>query len=228
MIRSAVLFDLGGVVLGSPLQAIRVYALSLGYEANAIHHVVAKTAPSGAWSRLERGEIDLERFYVDFEADCLAARLRIDARTMMSAMSEAAEPRPIMLNAIARLRRAGFRTGALTNNWAHSEASAESTSRSETAPRPGRDGTRALKGHFDVFVESSVEGLRKPDPAIYELACRRLGVSPDQVIFLDDIGGNLKPARALGMATIKVEEPRIALEDLSRLVAIDLLSPDPS
>lgn len=228
MSRSAVLFDLGGVVLGSPLQAIRVYALSLGYEADAIHHVVAKTAPSGAWSRLERGEIDLDRFYVDFEADCLAARLRIDARTMMNAMSEAAEPRPIMLNAIARLRRAGFRTGALTNNWAHSEAPAETTSRSETAPRPGRDGTRALKGHFDVFVESSVEGLRKPDPAIYQLACRRLGVSPDQVIFLDDIGGNLKPARALGMATIKVEEPRVALEDLSRLVAIDLLSADPS
>lgn len=220
MKRSTVLFDLGGVVLGSPLQAIRVYAQSLGFEANAIHRVVAQTAPSGAWSRLERGEIDLERFYADFEADCLAARLRIDARAMMRAMAGSAEPRPIMLRAIASLRRAGFRTGALTNNWAHTNSY---TDENDTE---GRDGTRALRGHFDVFVESSVEGLRKPDPAIYLLACQRLGVSPEQVIFLDDIGANLKPARALGMATVKVDEPRAALEALSCLVELDLLSSD--
>lgn len=201
-------------MLGSPLQAIRVYAESLGFEPNAINRVVASTAPSGAWSRLERGEIDLERFYVDFEADCRNAALEIDARTMMDAMAGAAGPRPIMLTAIARLRAAGFRTGALTNNWAHSESHAGGGH---------RDGTRALRGHFDIFVESSVEGLRKPDPAIYQLACRRLGVSPAQVIFLDDIGGNLKPARALGMATIKVEDPHTALEALSALVELDLL-----
>lgn len=212
MKRSAVLFDLGGVVLGSPLQAIRLYAQSLGFEPNAINRVVAHTAPAGAWSRLERGEIDLERFYADFEADCREAGLEIDARSMMKAMAGAAGPRPIMLTAIARLRAAGFRTGALTNNWAHSDGNA--------------DGTRALRGHFEIFVESSVEGLRKPDLAIYELACRRLGVAPEEVIFLDDIGGNLKPARALGMATIKVDDPHTALEALSALVELDLLAPD--
>lgn len=214
MKRSAVLFDLGGVVLGSPLQAIRAYAESLGFEPDAINRVVAHTAPSGAWSRLERGEIGLERFYGDFEADCREADLEIDARAMMDAMAGAAGPRPIMLTAIARLRAAGFRTGALTNNWAHSDGHSGGGH---------RDGTRALRGHFDIFVESSVEGLRKPDPAIYALACRRLGVSPAQVIFLDDIGGNLKPARALGMATIKVEDPHTALEALSALVELDLL-----
>ena len=228
MKRTAVLFDLGGVVLGSPLQAIRVYAQSLGFEANAIHRVVAQTAPSGAWSRLERGEIALERFYADFEADCLAARLRIDARAMMQAMAGSAEPRPIMLSAVALLRRAGWRTGALTNNWAHtnSHSDGHDSAAPDAAPGAEHDGTRALRGHFDVFVESSVEGLRKPDPAIYLLACQRLGVSPAQVIFLDDIGANLKPARALGMATIKVDEPRAALEALSCLVELDLLSSD--
>ena len=215
MKRSAVLFDLGGVVLGSPLQAIRVYAQSLGFEPNAINRVVANTAPAGAWSRLERGEIELERFYADFEADCREAGLEIEARSMMNAMAGAAGPRPIMLTAIARLRAAGFRTGALTNNWAHSDGNAGAGG--------NRYGTRALRGHFDIFVESSVEGLRKPDPAIYELACRRLGFLPAQVIFLDDIGGNLKPARALGMATIKVDEPHAALEALSALVELDLL-----
>ena len=199
------LFDLGGVVLGSPLAAIRDYERSLGHPPDAINRVVARSAPTGAWSRLERGEIDLETFHGAFEADCRAAALAIDARALMQAMGQAAGPRPMMLAAIARLRSAGFRTGALTNNWG-----------------PG-DGTRALRAHFDVFVESCVEGMRKPDPAIYALACRRLGLPPDRVIFLDDIGGNLKPARALGMATIKVEDPRTALEALSALVGLDLL-----
>ena len=211
MNRTAVLFDLGGVVLGSPLQAIREYGRGLGFEPDAIHHVVSRTSPHGAWSRLERGELALERFYAAFEADCRAAGLAIDARAMMASMAEASRPRPIMLDAIARLRGAGFRVGALTNNW----ASAGGDDRT--------DATRTLRGYFDIFIESCVEGLRKPDPAIYRLACDRLGVQPEQVVFLDDIGGNLKPARVLGMATIKVEAPERALASLSALVGIELL-----
>lgn len=210
MKRTAVLFDLGGVVLGSPLQAIRDYGRALGYEPDAIHHVVARSAPDGAWSRLERGELPLERFYAAFEADCRSAGLEIDARAMMAAMAEASAPRPRMLGAIARLRGAGFRVGALTNNWVQSGAE----------ERP--DGTLALRGHFDAFIESCVVGLRKPDPAIYRLACDRLGVGPEQVVFLDDIGGNLKPARALGMATIKVIDPAEALASLAAMVGIEL------
>lgn len=210
MKRTAVLFDLGGVVLGSPLQAIRDYGSGLGYAPDAIHHVVARTAPHGAWSRLERGELPLDLFHPAFEADCRAAGLEIDARAMMAAMAEASAPRPRMLDAITRLRGAGFRVGALTNNWAQPGAE----------DRP--DGTSALRGHFDSFIESCVVGLRKPDPAIYRLACERLAVVPEQVVFLDDIGGNLKPARALGMATIKVVEPAEALASLSAILGIDL------
>jgi putative hydrolase of the HAD superfamily len=115
-----------------------------------------------------------------------------------------------MLTAIACLREAGFKVGALTNNWAHAEDGDRD------------DGTRALRDRFDVFIESSVEGLRKPDPAIYQLACDRLGASPAEMIFLDDIGGNLKPARAMGMATIKVDTPERALSELSALVGMGL------
>lgn len=208
--RNTVLFDLGGVVLGSPLHAIRDYEQELGFERNAINLVAANTAQNGAWSRLERGEIEMEVFYVEFESDCHAAGLSIDARVMMQRMSEASGPRPVMLTAITRLREAGFKVGALTNNWAHAE----------NADR--NDGTRALRDRFDVFIESSVEGLRKPDPAIYRLACERLGASPDEMIFLDDIGRNLKPARAMGMATIKVDAPERALSELSALVGMGL------
>ena len=109
----------------------------------------------------------------------------------------------------------GFRVGALTNNWAH-------TGDDDNPLR--HDGTRALKEHFDVFIESSVEGLRKPDPKIYELACERMGKQPGEMIFLDDIGPNLKPPRAMGMATIKVETPEQALRELGALVGMDFVS----
>lgn len=210
--RNTVLFDLGGVVLESPLHAIRDYEKELGFARNAINLVAANTAPHGAWSRLERGEIEMEAFYVAFEADCAAAGLAIDARVMMQRISEASGPRPAMLRAIAVLREAGFKVGALTNNWGHAEDAERG------------DGTRALRDRFDVFIESSVEGLRKPDPAIYRLACERLGAAPEEMIFLDDIGGNLKPARAMGMATIKVDAPERALSELSALVGMVLSS----
>ena len=90
------------------------------------------------------------------------------------------------------------------------------TSKGPRAPHPVRE-------HFDVFIESSVVGMRKPDPRIYELACRELGVTPARAAFLDDIGTNLKAARALGMATIKVVEPEPALRELSELVGLALV-----
>ena len=80
-----------------------------------------------------------------------------------------------------------------------------------------------MREHFDVFIESSVVGMRKPDPRIYELTCRELGVAPSRAAFLDDLGTNLKAARALGMTTIKVEAPEPALRELSAVVGFDLL-----
>jgi len=215
MKRSAVLFDLGGVVLGSPLQAIRDYEAELGLARNAINRVASETAPIGAWSRLERGELSLAEFYPAFETDCREAGFEMDAREMMQRMSQSARPRPAMLEAIARLRQAELRVGALTNNWSHTQDPAAGDRQS--------DGTRELEVHFDVFIESSVEGLRKPDPAIYHLACDRLDRRPEEVVFLDDIGGNLKPARALGMATIKVDDPDHALSQLSELLGLELV-----
>ena len=90
MTRNTVLFDLGGVVLGSPLHAIRDYEKELGFERNAINLVAARTAPTGAWSRLERGELEMERFYSAFESDCAEAGLVMDAREMMLRMSKSA------------------------------------------------------------------------------------------------------------------------------------------
>ena len=211
MAIEGVLFDMGGVVMDSPLHAIARYERAHRLPANAINRAITAAGDTGAWARLERGELTAESFCEPFEADCRAHGMEVSGAAIMAAIAEAGVARPIMLEAVRRLRWHGLRVGALTNNWRRSGT--------EDDVIPHR-----LKGHFDVFIESRVVGLRKPDPKIYQLACRELGVPPPHTAFLDDIGTNLKPARALGMSTIKVDDPRHALEALSRLVNLDLLS----
>jgi putative hydrolase of the HAD superfamily len=197
----AVIFDLGGVVLDSPLHAIARYEAELGIPAGHVNRVVVATGPSGAWSRLERGEVGMAEFAPAFERECSDAGHAISATEMMARIMASSGPRPAMLAAIRALRKRGLAVGALTNNWA--------------GPREERSANDAWRGEFDVVVESSVVGMRKPDPRIYLHACGALKVEPGEAIFLDDIGSNLKAARALGMTTIKVEEPGRALAELA-------------
>lgn len=203
---------MGGVVMESPLHAIARYERERGLPPGSINRVVAAAGESGAWARLERGELTVATFCAPFEADCRAHGIQVDGAAIMAAIAAAGVPRPAMLEAIRRLRRHGLRVGALTNNWRREGAE------DDVIPHHLRD-------HFDVFVESRRVGLRKPDPRIYVLACGRLGIEPTRTVFLDDIGGNLKPARALGMATIKVGDPAVALRELGRLIGLDLLGP---
>lgn len=203
----AVIFDLGGVVMGSPLHAIADYERELGVPAGFVNRLVVATGPGGAWSRLERGELAMEAFFTAFDAECREAGQPVCARTMMARIGEAAQPRPRMIAAIRTIRARGLRTSALTNNW-----------RAEG----GDTGADRLGDLFDVVVESAVEGLRKPDPRIYALVLERLAVAAPDTVFLDDIGRNLKPARELGMTTIKVDGETQALDDLSRTLGFPL------
>ena len=206
---AAVIFDLGGVVLGSPLHAIARYEREAGIPAGFVNRVVVATGPSGAWSRLERGELRVEDWIPAFERDCAEAGQQLSAARMMEAIRGASEPRPSMIAAIRAIRARGLRVGALTNNWVAEEPSAN---------RLGQE----LRELFDAFVESALVGLRKPDPRIYEHACRELGVLPAASVFLDDIGANLKTARALGMHTIKVDTPEQALAELESALGFPL------
>ena len=193
--------------MDSPLAAIARYERDHGLPLQAINNAIRATGEVGAWSRLERGELSLEAFLAPFEADCRAYGVTISAAGLMTYITGAGAPRPAMVEAIRRIRARGLKAGALTNNW---------VTEAEHPPHRARE-------HFDVFVESSVVGMRKPDPRIYQLACRELGVEPSRAAFLDDIGSNLKPARALGMATIKVVEPDAALRELGALLGFDLV-----
>ena len=203
----AVIFDLGGVVLGSPLHAIASFEKELGIPAGFVNRVVVDTGASGAWARHERGELAREHFMREFSGECQSAGHALSVPDLFDRMAEVSHPRPRMLEAIRRIRARGLLTAALTNNF----------------PSDAEDsGGRALRACFDDFFESSVLGLHKPDPRIYQHACRALNVAPNESIFLDDIGRNLKAARAVVMSAIKVEEPATALGQLEALLGFSL------
>jgi putative hydrolase of the HAD superfamily len=173
-----------------------------------VRGVIRTSSESGAWAALERGELTLPDFHVQLEAEATAAGFRLDAATLMAKIATGFGPRPAMSVAIRRIREAKLRTAALTNNWP----------RPDDAPFPANgDGLG-----FDVVVESATVGLRKPDPRIYELVLSRLGVEAPDAVFLDDLGINLKPARAMGMTTIKVTDPDLALVELADVLGFEL------
>ena len=200
----AVIFDLGGVVLGAPLPALFALEAKHGCQGGFLLRHIALGEADGLWARLERGELDIESFDRAFTVETEVAGCAIRGRDVLDAIRGATAVRPRMLRAIDAVRAGGLLTGVITNNWIE----------------PGQEGRHAgLADRFDVFVESAVLGIRKPEPAIYLEACRLLGVAPAEVVFLDDIGSNLKPAREMGMFTIKVDhDPAGALAELSEVL----------
>jgi putative hydrolase of the HAD superfamily len=202
----AVLFDIGGVVCHSPLHTIARYEREHGIPEGFLNRVVRETGPAGAWSRMERGELAGDAFCACFDAECAERGHVLPVAAVLERIALEGGPLPAMVEALRRLRDGGLKTAALTNNW-----------KSDTGDR------HDLRPLFDHFIESSVVGLRKPDPAIYHLAFSALEIDPDRIVFLDDIGANLKAARELGVTTIKVVEPAAALRELGALVGIDLL-----
>jgi putative hydrolase of the HAD superfamily len=203
----AVLFDFGGVILTSPFVAFNRYEDEAGLPRDTIRRLNAAEPDTNAWARLERGELDEEEFVTEFQREAAAAGFAVDARRVIASLR--GELRPEMVEAV---RRCGARllTALLTNNH---------------APTDGADHEPAVLDVlelFDAVIESSVVGVRKPEIEFYEIACRRLGVEPHECVFLDDLGVNLKPARSMGMTTIKVEDPATALTALEQVVGFPL------
>ncbi len=200
-----VAFDLGGVVLESPLHEITRLEEESGVTAGLINQAVQEAGPAGAWARLERGELGMESFVDLFTGDLGRIGVRgVDVADLMRRIEAVAVARPAMVAAIDRLRAAGLKVAAVTNSW-----------RSRAAQR--------VSSHFDLVIESHLEGTRKPEARIFRLLIERSGVTPDRIVFLDDIGVNLKAAREMGMHTIKVDHPLPALEELSDLVGLNLV-----
>lgn len=206
----AVVFDLGGVVFESPLALLREFERRRGLPDFFIASVVGSYgAEDGPWPRLERGELSLAEFCERFDADVRARGQAFSSAEMMRDLAAYATVRHEMIDAIRKIRGAGLRVAALTNNWVIGEDH-------DAILEP-------LRAEFDVFVESCKVGMRKPDPRIFDLTLGKVGVPAARAAFLDDMGENLKAARALGLTTIRVKEPRPALEELGRVIGILLV-----
>jgi putative hydrolase of the HAD superfamily len=201
----ATLWDFGGVILESPFDAFARYERSNGLPEGFLRGVNATNPDTNAWARMERSEVGIEDFAALFEAEAAAAGHRVDAREVLGLLQGAI--RPAMVEAVRRCA-ARLPTGLITNNF---------VGFAEGKGRPRPEVAEAL-GLFHVVIESSKVGFRKPDERIYQLACEALGAEPAQTVFLDDLGINLKPARAMGMHTIKVEDPTVALAELEAAV----------
>lgn len=184
---SGVIFDLGGVVFESPIRRIAEFEQRAGLPPQTVARVIRSNV-DGSWHRLERGEIDRDSFIEAFGAEFREAGVPVDVRLLLDEIESALVVRPAMLDAIDAIRRSGVTVAALTNNW---------------SPMSGLP----VAQHFDVFVESFVEGCRKPDSEIYLRTLERMGSEPAQTAMLDDLGENLKTARSLGMITHKVDDP---------------------
>jgi putative hydrolase of the HAD superfamily len=202
------MFDFGGVISTSPFEAFARLEAERGLPAGFIRTVNATNPDDNAWARLERSEIGIDAFGAAWAAEARTLGHELDGRLVLEKLS--GDIRPRMVAAVAALRRT-YKTACLTNNFASPE-------------RVISEQVAEVYALFDAVLESRVLGVRKPDPRFYELACAAVGVDPGESVFLDDLGVNLKPARRLGMHTIKVTDPDDALAELERVLGHPVVS----
>jgi putative hydrolase of the HAD superfamily len=209
----AVLWDFGGVILSSPFEAFRSYEQEAGLPEDFIRRLNARNPDTNAWAKMERSEVPLQDFVTLFEAEALEQGHKIDGWRVLRSIS--GDIRPQMVEALRRCK-AEFRVACITNNMKHGDGPG-------MARTPDKAKAVAeVMTLFEHVFESSRLGWRKPDPRIYRHACDLLGVEPEHCIYLDDLGINLKPARAMGMRTIKVGDPDVAIAELEAMVGIPL------
>lgn len=216
MTIKAVIFDFGGVFTTSPVENIAAYERRHRLPEKFIGGVIKENHHRNAWARFERGEIGPEEFDRLFAAETKAAGREVPGRILMELM--AVSLRPEMIAALARVKAASLKTGCITNTLPGMEDGAV------IADPARRREVAEIQANFDHVIESSKAGVRKPEPRIYEMMCEALAVEPTACAFLDDLGINLKPARQMGMSTIKVPiaDVRPAIRELEALLGLPL------
>jgi putative hydrolase of the HAD superfamily len=206
----AVIWDFGGVLTSSPFEAFARLEAERGLPAGIIRRTNTANHLENAWAKFERAEVDIETFDKLFAAESLALGAEVRGRDVLPLL--AGDLRPEMVEALRRIK-SKFKTGCITNNL--------------PANAIGSAGGRTLyiaevMALFDHVMESAKIGLRKPDPQIYRMMVEALAVDPKRCIYLDDLGINLKPARQMGMTTIKVRDAGQALNELEAAIGLPL------
>lgn len=210
----AVLWDFGGVITTSPFEAFNHFEEKNDLPRDLIRSINATNPQTNAWAQLESSRITVEEFDEAFAREAREKGYEIRGHQVLELLS--GDLRPEMVQALNTIKP-HFKLGCITNN----------VKNSGEGPGMARDAERADKiaevmDLFDHVIESSKVGIRKPDPGIYEIACEILEIEPWEAVFLDDLGINLKPAKALGMKTIKVIDAASALKQLEGQLGMDL------
>jgi putative hydrolase of the HAD superfamily len=210
MMIEAVIWDFGGVLTTSPFEAFTRFETERGLPADIIRRTNATNHWENAWAKFERAEVDIETFDELFAAESLALGAEVRGKQVLPLLS--GDLRPEMVEALRRVK-ARFKTGCITNNL--------------PANAIGSLGGRSLyvaevMALFDHVIESAKIGLRKPDPRIYQMMIEALGVDSKNSVYLDDLGVNLKPAREMGMKTIKVTSASQAIGELEEATGLSL------
>jgi putative hydrolase of the HAD superfamily len=199
--RSGLIVDYGGVLTTDVFASFRAFCAAEGLAPEAVRErFVADPSARELLADLERGRIS----EADFEPR-LAALLEVEPAGLVDRLFGGMRPDAAMVDGVRAARRAGVRTALLSNSWG-----------------PDRYDRASFPELFDAWVISGEVGLRKPDPAIYELAAQRLGLPPSACVFVDDLPFNLKPARELGMATVAHRDAATTLAELERLLGVRL------
>ncbi len=219
----AVLWDFGGVILTSPFEAFRRYESAAGLPLDFIRTINSTNPHSNAWALLERSDISPAEFDELFAQESSAHGHRVPGADVLALLS--GDIRPNMVAALDAVIAAGFKTACLTNNMVTTNndtvTTSDNTVSNSESSNERASALTAVMNRFDVIVESSKVGVRKPEPRFYEIACEMLDVTPGECVFLDDLGINLKPAAAMGMRTIKVVDPVDAISQLAEITGIN-------
>jgi len=211
MVVEAVIWDFGGVFTTSPFDAFTRYERERGLPADIIRRINSINPDTNAWAKIERSEVDAATFDRLFREEALALGHDIPGADVLALLS--GDLRPAVVAAFFACK-ARFKVGCITNNAPTGKGAGMSSS-SEKAKQIAE-----VFAQFDHVIESSKAGVRKPDPRIYAMMCETLDVRPQACVYLDDLGINLKPARDMGMRTIKVTSEAQLLADLSAAVGL--------
>lgn len=209
----AVLWDFGGVITSSPFEAFNRFEADNGLPRDFIRSINATNPETNAWAQLESNQVSVDEFDELFANEASDKGHEVRGRQVLELLS--GDIRPEMVAAMKRIKQ-DHAIGCITNNVNTGEG--PGMARSEKKATAIAD----IMSLFEIVIESSKVGIRKPNPAIYELACEQMGISPEDAIYLDDLGINLKPAKALGMTTIKVLNANQALDELEQHLKIEL------
>ena len=199
----AIIWDFGGVITSSPFDAFNEFEEVNGLPKDIIRTINSENPDMNAWAQFESNSITIDQFNDLFLKESKAKGFDIKGRDIIKLLKGS-----IRENMVSFLRelKSNFKLGCITNNV---KPSSEENTDNET---------KEAMSIFDHVIESSIVGIRKPNPEIYMMSCDALNVSPDQCIYLDDLGINLKPARELGMTTIKVIQPEDAIQEVRNLL----------